>query len=156
MEPSDTNPHTTQKNAPPTSATPASTRHLSPATSAHRTNTPTVLCPDLEATQADAPGTACPQSATTPLEPSPSMDAAAWQAPPQEWQQENPARSRNHKLRSLEIKPEPDLLQAGLPHRMPQARFVRRIKHQEPATTCPDQFPTERAIGHRRIIPFID
>src|SRR3954454_11724343 len=65
--------------------------------------------------------------------------------------------SRNHQLRSLEIKTETHFLQSRLPHGMPQLRLVfLGVEHQEAAAAGADQLAAERAVGAREIVPFVD
>ena len=47
-------------------------------------------------------------------------------------------------------------MQAFFAHGAPEHFFVGRIKHQEAAAACPNQFTAEGAMGHGVIIPVID
>ena len=47
-------------------------------------------------------------------------------------------------------------MQAFFAHGAPEHFFVGRIKHQEAAAACPNQFTAEGAMGHGVIIAVVD
>src|ERR1039457_998620 len=61
-----------------------------------------------------------------------------------------------HDLGALEIKPEADLLEALLPHRVAQLPLVARVEHQEAPAAGADQLAAQGPVRHRVVVPLVD